>query len=251
MKLKMKKHKLLTKEKLGEYPSHKYGYYDYDLGWIFGLGKELISYSVFSVLKIFGKHYNMKTILGKESNKITLRDLIKFIEKDPTVQNDIKSNEEQYDLLNKVSKKYSKNKQKLNMFTVDGVVLSEDGKTSTLSWSDSSNGMLILGYLGIWTKEDKGSADEQMDKIIGIDVDKFDKWWNVIMGAKKIMDVELDFDRTFELVDGNVLKLVGKDWGKGKGKEEFITGLSRYDKKYGCRVVNFDELEMMVNLMVG
>lgn len=247
MELKMKKDKRLTKEKLG-CKVYQLFTYVYDLGWIFGIGKNLVRFDIFGRLHIFEKTYDMKEKLGKELGEIKLGELVKFIEEDTAVKKDVAKNEV-YDELNKASKKYSKNKKKLNMFAVEGVVLSEDGKTSTISWSDDSNGMLILGYLGIWTKEDKGSADEQMDKIIGIDVDKFDKWWNIIMGAEKIMDVEIGKDRTFELVDGNVLKLVGKDWGKGKGKEEFITGLSRYDKKYGCRVINFDELETMVNLM--
>jgi len=249
MELKMKKDKRLTKAKLG-CRVYELFRYSYDLGWIFGIGKDIVRFDIFGKLHIFEKIYNMKEKLGKDIDKIKLGELVKFIEEDPVVRGDIESNSVGYDILAKATKKYSRNKKKLTMFGISGVSMYGE-KGPGLDWLDMNDGVFIFGYLGIWTKEDKGNVEEQIDKIVGIDISSFDRWWNIIMGSEKIMGIEINKDRTFELVDGNVLKLVGKDWGKGKGKEEFITGLSRYDKKYGCRVINFDELETMVNLMVG
>lgn len=248
MELKMKKDKRLTKEKLGCRVYQLFTYV-YDLGWIFGIGKNLVRFDLLGRLHIFEKIYDMKEKLGKEPGEIKLGELVKFIEEDTAVKKDVAKNEV-YDELTKASKKYSRNKKKLALFGISGVSMGERDEPR-LDWMDMNDGVFIFGYLGIWTQKDKGSIEEQMNKIIGIDISSFDRWWNIIMGSEKIMGVEITKNRTFELVDGNVLKLVGKDWGKDKDKEEFITGLSRYDKKYGCRVIDFNELETMVNLMVG
>jgi len=103
MELKMKKDKRLTKEKLGCRVYQLFTYV-YDLGWIFGIGKNLVQFDIFGRLHIFEKIYNMKEKLGKDIDKIKLGELVKFIEEDPVVRGDIESNSVGYDILAKATK---------------------------------------------------------------------------------------------------------------------------------------------------
>ena len=167
MKLVLKKHKLLTEDKLDEYPRYKHGYEDYDLGWMYGLKKNLVYQSVTGKLKVFCKEYDIAKILGKKPWDIIIRDLVDFIDSDKKLTRDLEKNDKLYTMMCEAAKK---SKEKV------GYILTRVYKKVGFSgYRYEEKGSFDAYYtrVGIEDETYKRNYWDQRDRLYEEDVDEF------------------------------------------------------------------------------
>lgn len=171
MDLKLKKHKLLTEEKFDERPRHLHGYRDYDLGWMYGLSKGLVYYSLLGELSVFGKSYDVAKIMNKKPWEIIIRDLVEFIDNDDGLRKDLKDNNEAYnDVCTKAKERVKENKKKV------GYILTKVYKKVGFSgyrYEEEGGFDSYYTKVGIEDETYKTNYWDKRDRLYEEDVDEF------------------------------------------------------------------------------